>query len=180
MLELIIASTCYDSFRKDLLGKPIGYATADKLQEGRTYEATTAGNAQLQRMSQVSEEVAERTHERKCSNCVTNHKPRQCPAYRDACNACGAIGHWEKCCRKNGCKVNRHINRAIAALEDVLTAPRDTNMGNTPKETVQGGKTKMSTHLRTVRTTIGTLPNWWREHTKKDCYSTLQSAPSSK
>ena len=52
-------------------------------------------------MSQVSEEGhAERTHERKCSNCGTNHKPRQCPAYRDACNACGAIGHWEKCCRK--------------------------------------------------------------------------------
>ena len=143
-----------------MLGKPIGYATADTLQEGKKYEATTAGNAQLQKMSQVSEEVhAERTHVRKCSNCGTNHKYRQCPAYRDACNACGAIGHWEKCCRKNGCKVNRHVNRAIAALEDVLTAPSNTNMGNTPKETGQGGEIKMSTHLRTERTTIGTLPN---------------------
>ena len=34
MLELIIASTPYDSFRKDLLGKPIGYTTAETLQEG--------------------------------------------------------------------------------------------------------------------------------------------------
>ena len=101
MLELIIASTPYDSFRKDLLGKPIGYTTTETLQEGRKYEAITAGNAQLNQMSQVSEEVhAIRTHDRKCSNCGTNHKPRQCPAYRDSCNACGVIGHWEKCCRK--------------------------------------------------------------------------------
>ena len=39
-------------------------------------------------------------HDRKCSNCGTYHKPCQCPAYRDACNSCGAIGQWEKCCRK--------------------------------------------------------------------------------
>ena len=65
-------------------------------------ETITADNVQLQQMSQVSEEVhAIRTHDRKCSNCGTNHKPRQCPAYRDACNACGVIGHWEKCCREN-------------------------------------------------------------------------------
>ena len=101
MLELIIASTPYDSFRKDLLGKPIGYTTAETLQEGRKYEAITAGNAQLQQMARVTEEVhSMRTHDRKCNNCGTNHKPRQCPAYRDACNSCGAIGHWEKCCRK--------------------------------------------------------------------------------
>ena len=101
MLELIIASTPYDSFRKDLLGKPIGHTTAETLQEGRKYQAITAGNAQLQKMAQFSEEVhAVRTHERKCSNCGTNHKPRQCPAYGDACNACGVIGHWEKCCQK--------------------------------------------------------------------------------
>ena len=101
MLELIIASTPYDSFRKDLLGKPVGYTTAETLQEGRKYEAITAGNAQLQQMARVTEEVhAMRTHDRKCSNCGTYHKPRQCPAYRDAYNSCDAIGHWEKCCRK--------------------------------------------------------------------------------
>ena len=26
--------------------------------------------------------------------------PRQCPAYKDHCKYCDAIGHWEKCCRK--------------------------------------------------------------------------------
>ena len=83
MMELIIASSFYDSFRKDLLGKPIGYTTAETLQEGRQYEATTAGNAQLEKMAQVSEDVSR--------NCGTNHKPRQCPAYRDACTACGSI-----------------------------------------------------------------------------------------
>ena len=83
------------------MGKPIGYTTAETLQEGRTYEAITAGNAQLQQMARVTEEVhAMRTHDRKCNNCGTNHKPRQCPAYRDAFNYCGVIGHWEKCCRK--------------------------------------------------------------------------------
>ena len=101
MLELIIASTPYDSFRKDLLGKPIGYTTAETLQEGRKYEAITAGDARLQQMARVTEEVhAMHTHDRKCNNCGITHKPRQCPAYRDACNSCGAIGHWEKCCRK--------------------------------------------------------------------------------
>ena len=65
MLELIIASTPYDSFRQDLLGKPIGYTTVETLQEGRKYEAITAGNVQLQQMSQVSEEVhAIRTQDR--------------------------------------------------------------------------------------------------------------------
>ena len=101
MLELIIASTPYDSFRKDMLGKPIGYTTAETLQEGRKYEAITAGNAQLQQMARVTEEVhAMRTYDRKCNNCGTNHKPRQCPAYCDACHSGGAIGHWEKCCQK--------------------------------------------------------------------------------
>ena len=66
-----------------------------------------------------------RTHERKCSSCGTNRKPRQCPAYRDACNACGGnrpLG--EVLSEKMAAKLNRHVNRAIAALEDVVTAPR--------------------------------------------------------
>ena len=57
MLELIIASTPYEGFRKDLLGKPRGYTRADALAEGRTYEALTAGNAQLQKLAQRSEEM---------------------------------------------------------------------------------------------------------------------------
>ena len=88
MIELIINSTPYDSFSKDLLGKPICYTTAETLQEGIKYEAITAGNAQFQKMAKVTEEVhAVRTHERKCRNCGTIHKPRQGPAYRDACGA---------------------------------------------------------------------------------------------
>ena len=144
MLELIIASTPYDSFRKDLLGKPIGYTTAETLQEGRKYEAITAGNVQLQKRSQVPEEVhAIHTHDRKCSNCGTNHKPRQCPAYRDACNACGVIGHWEKCCWKKRQQVKQTRKPRDSGNRRRSNSSLRYKHGNTPKET---GKTKMFTH----------------------------------
>ena len=35
-----------------------------------------------------------------CTNCALSHPPRQCPAFKDHCKYCGAIGHWKKCCRK--------------------------------------------------------------------------------
>ena len=41
---------------------------------------------------------------------------------------------------KNGCKVNRHINRAIAALEDVLTLPEIQTRETHPRKQDRVGK----------------------------------------
>ena len=100
LMELIIASTPYDGLRRELLGKPIGHTIRDVLKEGRKFEALSAGNDQLQRLDTKQSDIHTVSYIRKCGNCGTNHKPRQCPAYKDKCSACNAIGHWKACCRK--------------------------------------------------------------------------------
>ena len=100
LMELIIASTPYDGLRRELLGKPIGHTIRDVLKEGRKFEALSAGNDQLQRLDTKQSDIHTVSYVRKCGNCGTSHKPRQCPAYKDKCSACHAIGHWKACCRK--------------------------------------------------------------------------------
>ena len=99
LMELIIASTPYDGLRRELLGKPIGHTIRDVLKEGRKFEALSAGNDQLQRLDTKQSDIHTVSYVRKCGNCGTSHKPRQCPAYKDKCSACNAIGHWKACCR---------------------------------------------------------------------------------
>ena len=100
LMELIIASTPYDGLRRELLGKPIGHTIKDVLKEGRKFEALSAGNDQLQRLDTKQSDIHTVSYVRKCGNCGTSHRPRQCPAYKDKCSACNAIGHWKACCRK--------------------------------------------------------------------------------
>ena len=99
LIELIIASTPYEGFRKELLGKDKRYPLQNVLKEGRKYEAISAGNDQLHKFDQKQTQIKEVSRGRKCSNCGTSHKPRQCPAYYDTCHACGKKGHWKSCCR---------------------------------------------------------------------------------
>lgn len=102
LIELIIASTPHDALRNDLYSKPQGYSLADVLTEGGKYEALSAGNEQL---NQLGLTTAEKVHAifrgRTCQNYGRSHQPRQCPAYNDECSACGAKGHWARCCRNN-------------------------------------------------------------------------------
>ena len=100
LMELIIASTPCDGLRRELLGKPIGRTIKDVLKEGRKFEALSAGNDQLQRLDTKQSDIQAVSYVRKCGNCGTSHRPRQCPAYKDKCSACNAIGHWKACCRK--------------------------------------------------------------------------------
>ena len=119
LIELIIASTPHDALRNDLYSKPQGHTLADVLKEGRKYEALSAGNEQL---NQLSLHTAEKIHEIHrglvCQNCGRDHKPWQCPAYHDECYACGAKGHWARCCRKNKSKSrppqNKHQSKKKA------------------------------------------------------------------
>jgi len=71
------------------------------LTEGRRFEALTAGNDQLTQLGMPkAERIFNVNRGRRCENCDTNHKPRQCPAYTSKCSSCGNMGHWAKCCRK--------------------------------------------------------------------------------
>lgn len=108
IVELVIASTPFDAFRNDLYSKAKGHPLAEVLAEGRKYEAATAGNNQLHKLGMATtDDKTEDTpvhgirgRDRKCGNCGRNHKPRQCPAYNDICDACGRKGHWAALCRK--------------------------------------------------------------------------------
>ena len=82
LMELVIASTPYDGLRRELLEKPIGHSLKDVLKEGRKFEALSAGNDQLQRLDTKQRDIHTVSHVRKCGNCGTSHKPRQCPAYK--------------------------------------------------------------------------------------------------
>ena len=108
MLELVIASTSFEAFQKELLDKPKGFKTDELLAEGRKYEAIAASRRCLQTLEGKSASVDAMQRSRKaCSNCGLMHQPRKCPAYNDTCKSCGSKGHWAKFCRKTKRKQQR-------------------------------------------------------------------------
>ena len=123
-----------------MLGKPIGYLTAETLHEGRKYKAVTAGNAQLQNMTQVSEEVhVVRTHERKYSNCweklqsKQTHKPSDSGTRRRSNSHTNTEQNHDLVCKQNECQQGMNpgkYKRSPQATHLLLTSgarrPRDT------------------------------------------------------
>ncbi len=105
ILELLITSTHISAFQRDLLSKDKGYTLAKALSEGRKYEAIAAGYQHIQDLHNSHNNPSTDIHafkaKRTCGNCGRTHKYRQCPAHSDQCRACGAMGHWEKFCRKS-------------------------------------------------------------------------------
>ena len=96
MMELIIACTPHDAFRKELLGKPKGHTLASFLTEGRQHEALTAGDAQVKSLAGQAGNIDAvrkqyKQQQRQCRNCGLNHAPRKCPANGDICRACGKL-----------------------------------------------------------------------------------------
>ena len=109
LIELIIASTPNDAFRKELLGKARGTAIKDVLTEGRKHEALAAGNQQLNHLTTENEKSVDyfqktrrakaKPTEKKCGRCETSHPPRKCPAYDSICDRCNKRGHWKTACK---------------------------------------------------------------------------------
>ena len=131
IIELIIASTPFELFQKDLLEKPIGFSLKDALQEGRRHEAIAAGRQSLLQMNQQMDALKTKkmsSEKKTCGNCGRSHEFRQCPAYNDVCHGCGGKGHWKKFCRKTRAKMQkkppkgdtRSVNELQQADEDVL------------------------------------------------------------
>lgn len=105
IIELCIASTPSDDFRKELLTKDKGFKTKDVLELGRKYETLAQGTEQLKQLHIADTPTGEgveairHNRQRKCTYCGTIHKKRACPAYKSECDVCGRIGHWGAVCR---------------------------------------------------------------------------------
>jgi len=83
ILELIIASTSREKFRRDFIGKDKGYAITEILNEAHKFEAMMADRDRLQHMEKSLEDIHFIRKEINCQNCGINHQPRKCPAYND-------------------------------------------------------------------------------------------------
>ena len=99
IIELMIASTPIEAFRRELLGKAKGYKLTDALSEGTRFEAILAGRQEIQKRTSTPLNNVDQVGQA-CGNCGRPHPPRACPAYKDSCTFCGKIGHWKKFCRK--------------------------------------------------------------------------------
>ena len=100
ILELVIASTKFEGFQRELLDKEKGYSIADLLRERRKYEAVAAGKECLESLENSATVNEFKKFRSPCKNCGRKHEYRQCPTYPDTCRACGMKGHWEKYCRQ--------------------------------------------------------------------------------
>ena len=99
IIELIIAGTKLEVFRRELLGKEKGLTLQEVLNEGRKHEAAALGTMQLQGLSEQKIDYVKT--KKRCGNCGLIHKYRQCPAFKDTCKACGNKCHWLKLCRQS-------------------------------------------------------------------------------
>ena len=116
IIELVIASTPIQPFRKDLMDQEKGYPLTSLLAEGRKYEALQAGKQRIKDVNKDVDVNIDGIKQIKDSrNCGLDHPARKCPAYHDTCKACGAKSHWAKKCRNTKCgsspKAHRSPNR---------------------------------------------------------------------
>ena len=100
LIELIILSTPYEEFRKELLTYPKGYNISKVIEKCREYEAIKASITSLTGMKPVSLTVNAIGKTNKCANCGLIHAKRSCSAYNSKCHSCDNMGHWKKSCRK--------------------------------------------------------------------------------
>lgn len=105
IIELIIASTPMEPFRRELLGKGKQITLEQVVCEGRQHEAASKGTRQLEDLykSGTTVHTLKQTVQGdrpSCGNCGRKHKYKECPAYKSECSYCGNMGHWKECCRK--------------------------------------------------------------------------------
>lgn len=86
--------------------KEKGYTLESLTKDGRRFEAITVGGERLSNIDKPTSSNIDAIHRRQhsqqeCSNCGLGHPPRRCPAFRDKCKQCQAVGHWAKMCRNS-------------------------------------------------------------------------------
>jgi hypothetical protein len=114
VIELVIASTPSEDFRKELLAQQKGFKIPALLDLGRKHEALAQSKTQLEQLIiPTSNSVdaitrAQKQRQRPCTYCGTHHKRRECPAYNSVCDKCGKKGHWKTVCRNDKTKKEAH------------------------------------------------------------------------
>ena len=111
VIELVIASTPMELFRRDLLAKGKTLTLETVLKEGRQHEAASKGtlkleayHSQLHHNIDFTKQAGSKASRKPCGNCGRNHKFRECPAFNSNCHACGKKGHWKEHCRSTRSK----------------------------------------------------------------------------
>ena len=95
LIEMMILSTPFEEFRKELLAKPKGHQVSAVLAKGREYEAIQASEILLKSMyaHPVTSSIDAVSKTGACSNCGLHHAVRACSAYHIECSTCGIKGH---------------------------------------------------------------------------------------
>lgn len=109
IIELIIAGTHMELYRRDLLAKGKELTLNAAIQIGRQHEAAAKGSQHIEDLSRETAELHSirrkkatqnqpKGEEEECERCGRQHPPRRCPAFRSECRNCGKQGHWMKMC----------------------------------------------------------------------------------
>ena len=139
LIEMVILSTPFEDFRKDLLKAPKAHPIATVITKGREYEAIQASQASLRSMlhnikdeaTNIDAMVKSPSTKKKCFNCGLHHAFKSCPAYNDECHGCGGMGHWVKCCRKT--KRRQLTNAGKPESDKTQPKPRNTHRDSEAK-----------------------------------------------
>ena len=102
--EQIIAGIKYPEAQRKLLTSNESLTVKDAVAICKSHEASAAHMRQINKLTPQAtgtsvSEVHKKKEIRDCGKCGTSHAPRNCPAYRSKCNACGRMGHWKSKCR---------------------------------------------------------------------------------
>jgi hypothetical protein len=148
ILELLIASTPFEDFQKDLLSKDDKFTLGEAIQLGRTYEATAAHAQRLHNLNNTDENGAtaavaairkgkdsnkkphrhaknhaetEKRKESLCKCCGCSHRfgKEHCPARNSTCDKCKRKGHWGTVClAKENARSKSSKARKVDSLVD--------------------------------------------------------------
>ena len=107
VIELVIASTPMEPFRRILLDKGKELTLDTVLKEGRQHEAASKGSLRVEAFHRAKMDAKVdyfrkregNDKQKTCGNCGRSHKVRECPAYHSKCDHCESMGHWAECCR---------------------------------------------------------------------------------
>ena len=108
IIELVIAGTSNELFRRELLGKDTNLKLDDVITLGRQHEAASRSTDHLKSLKVDSVKThkgrpqGHRGHPPsgiKCTKCDLVHPPQKCPAFDTECRLCHKVGHWRKCCK---------------------------------------------------------------------------------
>ena len=98
LIEMIIWTTPFEEFRKELMAKPNGHPVPAVLAKDREYEVIQASEIPLKSMyaHPVTSSIDAVSKTCACNNCRLHHAVRACPAYHMECSACDIKGHRKK------------------------------------------------------------------------------------